>query len=245
MCWLRSVLFVRPRLNRKCALIACQSLHHSVDRFLYSISTCRDTSDTGPFVLRAWAPCSVQLEQLPAPYSLTPRGQWLGSSAGGSRAHVTWASNPHILITCPREATALLCLQRPDVCNSLVPQPFDASGCISLTLCQPQASAATGRLGTPAVAVSQALLSAAAAAAAANSKVVGATDGSSMDRAALLVKLQPDTPYALVPSTAQPGTLEAQLLAPLCGAITALPCTTTLNMLVSLLQQRPLNVNCP
>lgn len=165
---------------------------------------CRCASDAGPFVLRACAPCEVALEQLPSPYRLTQCGQWFSSSAGGSRTHATWASNPHYLLTCKREATALLCLQRPDVCNSLLPQPFDASGCISLTVCQPVAAAAP-KAGTPAVVAAQSLVAAAAAAGAAGSKVLGCTDHGSMDRTALMLKLMPDTPYVLVPSTAEPG----------------------------------------
>jgi hypothetical protein len=173
---------------------------------LFDPVVCRCPSDTGPFVLRAWAPCCVALEQLPSPYSLTHGGQWFGSSAGGSRAQTTWASNPHYLLTSRREATALLCLQRPDVCNSLLPQPYDPSGCISLTVCQPVAATAAAKAGTPAVVAAQSLVAAAAAATgAAGSKVVGSTDYSSMDRAVLMVKLMPDTPYVLVPSTVEPG----------------------------------------
>jgi len=162
-------------------------------------ATChRSASDTGPFVLRAWAPGPVQLEQLASPYSLAQGGQWAGSSAGGSRACTTWASNPHLCVTCTREATALVCLQRPDVCNSLLEQPFDPHGCISITVCRPEASATSpGKARTPSVA--------AAPAAAAGGKVVGSTDHSRMDRTVLLMKLQPDTPYLLVPSTAEPG----------------------------------------
>jgi hypothetical protein len=97
---------------------------------------------------------------------------------------------------------ALVCLQRPDVCNSLLQQPFDPSGCISLTVCQPGAVMAT-KVGTPAVVEAEKLT--AAAAAPAGSKVAAATDYSRMDSTALLLKLQPDTPYVLVPSTAEPG----------------------------------------
>lgn len=146
----------------------------------------------------------MQLEQLPSPYSLTQGGRWLGSSAGGSRGYTTWPSNPHFLITSRREATALLCLQRPDVCNSLMPQPFERSGCIGLTVCQP-GGAVPARPGTPAAVAAQSQLAAAAAATAAGAKVVGATDHGSMARTALLLQLQPDTPYVLVPDTQEPG----------------------------------------
>jgi hypothetical protein len=48
-------------------------------------------------------------------------------------------------------------------------------------------------------------VAAAAAAAATAPRVVGFTDYSRMDRTVLMVKLMPDTPYVLVPSTAEPG----------------------------------------
>lgn len=163
---------------------------------------CRSAADTGPFILRAWAPCAVQLEQLPSPHSLRQGGRWLGSSAGGGRAHATWASNPQYLVTCARETTALLCLQRPDVCNSLMPQPFEPQGCVNLTVCQLNTPAGA-KVGTPAVMAANAL--AAAAAAAAGSKVVGSTHDCRMDRTVLLCKLLPGTPYVVVPSTAEPG----------------------------------------
>lgn len=101
-------------------------------------------------------------------------------------------------MTCAREATALVCLQRPDVCNSLLEQPFDPHGCISITVCRPEVQTTSpGKARTPSVAATPA--------AAAGSKVVGSTDYSRMDRTVLLMKLQPDTPYLLVPSTAEPG----------------------------------------
>lgn len=63
------------------------------------------------------------------------------------------------------------------------------------------------KAGTPAVVAAQSLAAAAAAAGAAGSKFVGATsDHSSMGQTALLLQLMPDTPYVLVPSTAEPGT---------------------------------------
>ena len=187
---------------QSCVGARLESMHLCTSCIAAHDMRCRSPSDTGPFVLRALAPHALQLEQLPSVYGLMHGGQWVGSSAGGSRAQPTWASNPQFLLTCPREATALVCLQRPDVCNSLLQQPFEPSGCISLTACRPDA-AAGGRVGTPAVAA--AATAAAAAAAVAASKVVGSSGYSSMERTALLLRLQPDTPYVLVPSTAEPG----------------------------------------
>lgn len=100
----------------------------------------------------------------------------------------------------------MLCLQRPDVCNSLLVQPFEPSGRISLTVCQPVVGMSAAKAGTPAVVAAQSLAAAAAAAGAAGSKVVGATSYGSMDQTALLLQLMPNTPYVLVPSTAEPGT---------------------------------------
>lgn len=163
---------------------------------------CRNPSDKGQFLLRAWSPCDLHLEEEPPPYLVTHNGRWSGSSAGGSRAHASWGCNPQINITCTRQATALICLQRPDVCNSVMQLPFDPAGCISLTVCQQQGAAGL-RPGSPTNSAAHA--SGDCMPACGSVMVVGSTQSSSMDSMVVLLRMQPDTSYVVTPSTAHPG----------------------------------------
>ncbi|WIA30134.1 hypothetical protein OEZ86_000227 [Tetradesmus obliquus] len=154
----------------------------------------RRAGDTGPFTLRVYGPHAMQLEQLPSPMSLVLGGQWLAHQAGGRSCHASWGSNPQYLISCQRETTALLALLRPDVANSLVPQPFDPQQCIGLTLAVPEVTPGGWgrRCCIPPGSSGRELVHA-------------ESDFCTMAEAVLLVRLQPEVPYVLVPSTADPG----------------------------------------
>jgi hypothetical protein len=127
-------------------------------------------------------------------HCLLTGGQWLGRQAGGRSCHASWGSNPQHLISCQRETTALLALLRPDVANSLVPQPFDPRQCIGLTLAAPEVTA--GGWGRRCCIVPGS---------SGRAVVHAESDFCTMDEAVLLVQLQPEVPYVLAPSTADPG----------------------------------------
>eukprot|EP00878_Enallax_costatus_P025939 GHUV01027799.1.p1 GENE.GHUV01027799.1~~GHUV01027799.1.p1 ORF type:complete len:171 (-),score=47.02 GHUV01027799.1:555-1067(-) len=112
-------------------------------------------------------------------------------AGGRSCHHQTWGSNPQYLISCQRETTAIIALLRPDVRNSLLPQPYDPRQCIGVTVCTPQSTAeGLGRR---------------AAVWDAGAEVYAESDFTAMDEAVLLMQLQPEVPYLLAPSTAEPG----------------------------------------
>lgn len=116
----------------------------------------------------------------------------MGHMAGGRRCHhQSWGNNPQNLISCQRETTAIIALVRPDVRNSLLPQPFDPEQCIGMTVCTPENTGdGLGRRAAVWDAVSQ---------------VYVESDFTAMDEAVLMMQLQPEVPFLLVPSTAEPG----------------------------------------
>lgn len=124
-------------------------------------------------------------------------GEWRACQAGGRSCHANWGSNPQYLLSCQRETTALLALLRPDVCNSLAPQPFDPRQCIGLTLAAPEVTA--GGWGRRCCIVPGDSSSSS------QGVLYAESDFCAMDEAVLLVRLQPEVPYLLAPSTADPG----------------------------------------
>eukprot|EP00879_Flechtneria_rotunda_P018925 GHRR01019864.1.p1 GENE.GHRR01019864.1~~GHRR01019864.1.p1 ORF type:complete len:328 (+),score=133.17 GHRR01019864.1:1233-2216(+) len=125
------------------------------------------------------------------PPHLPPGGQWIAHLAGGRSCHPTWGSNPQYLITCQRETTAVIALLRPDVRNSLMALPYNPDECIGITVCTAEVTAdGLGRR----CAVRQPA-----------AEVYAESEFASMDEAVLLVRLQPEVPYVVVPSTAGPG----------------------------------------
>lgn len=123
-------------------------------------------------------------------------GQWVSHLAGGRSSTPTWGSNPQYLISCQRETSAVLALLRPDVCQGPAQPPYQPEGCIGITLCTPEAT--QDGLGKRTAIRHRA------------AEVYAESDYTSMTEAVLLVQLQPEVPYVVVPSTAAPGKVAQQ-----------------------------------
>jgi len=148
--------------------------------------------DEGAFVLRVFSSSPLEVEQLPSPLSLVLGGQWVGFLAGGSRKHTTFGSNPQYMISTQHRTQVVLCVSRLDVRYAIIKPQYNPEQCVGLLLLEPEKAGPDGGLGRRSAVRNE-------------SEVYAQAECSNMEEAVMLVTLEPETPYVLVPCLATAG----------------------------------------
>jgi len=153
--------------------------------------------------MRAYATSPLEVEQLPAPFKLGLTGQWAGASAGGSRDAPTWLSNPQYLISCNSGAILVVSLLLPSIASPLLAQSDGQPPlALQLALVRPEHSPA-GLVRRAVLPLADEVVAEADGTVAALND--GAAAGCSAGEAVIVVAMDPEVPYLIVPSLSAKG----------------------------------------
>ncbi|KAJ9524597.1 hypothetical protein QJQ45_024188 [Haematococcus lacustris] len=147
------------------------------------------------FILRCFSSTPLELEQLPSPLSLVLGGQWAGHLAGGPPSSPTFGSNPQYMVSCQQRTQAVISVSRLDVKYAVLKPAMRPEHAVGLYLCFPEKLGPEGQAGRKTIIRHDGEVHAQAA-------------PSSNEEAVMLVTLEPETAYVLIPCLGTAG-LEA------------------------------------
>lgn len=147
----------------------------------------------GPFVLRTFSSAPVEVERPPPAHEVQISGSWTVPTSGGRRFSPTFGSNPQYLLEVPRKTQIMMMLERTDTGERVgaMEPSFNAAETIGVTVCKPERTS-EGKVCRRLVVQR-------------DSDIVAESEFNDMQECVVWTTVTPETPYAIVPSSAQPG----------------------------------------